>query len=114
MEIKYFLQNVKLTPRDKEIVEKKINKLNKYSVKILEAKLDLSFNDAHSKYEQFRVEVNLMLPNKLIRGEERSANLQGGLDEVMDELERQLKKYKSKKETKRRRARRDAKEGKIS
>ncbi len=113
MEIKYFLQNVKLSPKDKEKIEKKIKKLNKYSVKIWEAKLDLSYNDSHDKYEQFRVEVNLKLPNDLIRAEERAADLQNGLDEVVDELERQVRKYKDKKETKRRRSRRDVKEGKI-
>ncbi len=114
MEIKYFLQNVKLSPKDKKDIGGQLKKLEKYDVDIWEAKLDLSYNKSHDKYERFRVEVNLKLPNKLIRAEERSIDLQNGLDEVRDELERQIRKYKDYKKTKRRKARRDMKEGKFN
>ncbi|HKL17204.1 MAG TPA: ribosome-associated translation inhibitor RaiA [Patescibacteria group bacterium] len=113
MEFKYFLQNVKLTSNDKEEIRKKLNKLNKYAVDIWEAKLDLSYNESHNTYERFRIEVNLKLPNKLIRSEEREANLQDGLDKVVDELGRQIRKYKGYKESRRRKARRKAKKGEF-
>ena len=94
MEITHFLQNFKLDLKNKKFLDEKIKKLGRFSNKIWEARVDLSYNPSHVKEEVFRLEINLRMPNKILRGVVRAANLQTAIDQVEEKLKRQLRKYK--------------------
>ena len=102
MEIKYFVQNFVLDDKNKKILEEKIKKLEHFSNKIWEAKVDVSYNPDRIKEEIFRLEINLRMPNKILRGVVRAANLQKAIDQVEQKLKRQLRRYKGFGQTKKR------------
>lgn len=95
MEIKYFFQNLELSADDQKFIEEELQKLTRFSDEIEEARIDLSYNPNHSKDEIFRLEVNLRLPRKTLRGVCRSGELHSAVHAVEDVLQRQLKKYKA-------------------
>ena len=94
MEIKYFVQNFVLNKQNKDFLTQKIEKLERFSNKIWEAKVDLSYNPSHRKEQVFRLEINLRMPNKILRGVVRAANLQIAIDQTEQKLKKQLRKYK--------------------
>ena len=94
MEIKYFVQNFTLSDEDKDFLEEKIKKLTHFSDKIWEAKADLSYNPNHSKNQLFRVEVNLRMPNKILRAVSRASHFQAAVMDIEKILQRQLRRYK--------------------
>lgn len=94
MEIKYFVQGFTLSDQDKDFLEEKIKKLTHFSDKIWEAKIDLSYNPSHAKNELFRVEVNLRMPNKLLRAVSRASHFQAAVIDIEKVLQRQLRRYK--------------------
>lgn len=90
MKINYFTHNIKISPELKEFLEKKINKLERYSKKIQLAEVDLSYNSSHSKNEVVRLEINLHIPKKILRAVVRAKNIQEAINEVVSKLYRQL------------------------
>ena len=103
MEIKYFFQNISLSGELRDLIEEKIQKFSRLTDKIWEAKVDLSYSLGHGKghklthlkSEKFRLEINLRLPNKILRGVARARDLCRAIDEVEKKLTRQLRKYKT-------------------
>lgn len=94
MEIKYFIQNITLNNKDKKFLQEKIEKLERFSNKIWEARIDLSYNPSHVKGQFFRLEINLRMPNKILRAVYRAADLKTAINQVEKKLKRQLRKYK--------------------
>ncbi|OQX71317.1 ribosomal subunit interface protein [Candidatus Parcubacteria bacterium 4484_255] len=94
MTIKYFVQNFTLSDKDKNFLENKIKKLAHFSDEIQEAKIDLSYNPSHHKNQLFRVEVNLCMPNKMLRAVSRASHFEAAIIDVERALQRQLKRYK--------------------
>ncbi len=95
MEIKYFVQNFTLSDKDKTFLEDKIQKLTHFSDEIWEAKVDLSYNPNHKKNQLFRVEINLRMPNKILRAVSRASSFQAATLDIEKILQRQLRRYKS-------------------
>ncbi|OQX71470.1 ribosomal subunit interface protein [Candidatus Parcubacteria bacterium 4484_255] len=94
MEIKYFVQNFTLSDKDKDFLEDKIKKLTHFSNEIWEAKIDLSYNPSHYKNQLFRVEVNLRMPNKILRAVSRASHFEAAVIDAERVLQRQLRRYK--------------------
>ncbi|MDD3102473.1 MAG: ribosome-associated translation inhibitor RaiA [Patescibacteria group bacterium] len=102
MEIKYFFQNITLSGELKDYLEEKVKKLNRFSDKIWEAKIDLSFNDSHAKSEAFRLELALKMPDRLLEASVRAANIQEAIDKVEEKIRKQLEHYRGIRESKKR------------
>lgn len=94
MQIKYFTQNIKLSGELQDFLEKKIQKFSRFLDKIWEARVDLSYNPSHDKDKLIRLEINLRMPNKIIRVETRASNLREAVDQVEKKIRKQLEKYK--------------------
>lgn len=94
MEIKYFTQNTTISGELKDFVEEKIQKLSKFLPKIWEARVDLSYSPTHNKNQVFRLEINLRLPDAMLRGVSRGPDLQTTLDIVYKKLRSQIEKYR--------------------
>jgi ribosomal subunit interface protein len=102
MKIQYLLNNINLTEKDKKEVAEKLERLSKFSDKILKVKVDLSYRPTRVKEEAVRLEVNLVLPRKLLRAVVKGSDYKDALDEVEKKLKRQLRKYKTFGEAKKR------------
>ncbi|MFA5050670.1 MAG: ribosome-associated translation inhibitor RaiA [Patescibacteria group bacterium] len=102
MEIKYFFQNVTLSEELKEYLEQKIKKLNRFSDKIWEAKVDLNHNASYAKSEAFRLELALKMPDRLLEASVRATNVQEAIDKVEEKIRKQLEHYRGIRESKKR------------
>lgn len=94
MEIKYFTQNIKLSGELQDFLEEKIQKLSRFSDKIWQVNVDLSYNPGHDKDKLVRLEINLRMPNKILRAETRAANLREAIDQIEGKIKKQLEEYK--------------------
>lgn len=89
--------NAKLTLEIKEIIEEKVSSLSKYYGNIIEADVEVGItNFHHQKGDIFRAEINLTVPNALVRAEAETDNIVKAINEVRDKLKIELVKYKEK------------------
>ena len=90
MKVTVIAKNMELTDALKEIVQKKISKLEKYFEAKVEAKATLSVQ----KSRQI-IEVTIPFNGVILRGEEATSDMYKSLDLVEDKLERQIRKQKT-------------------
>ena len=95
MEIKYIAKNYKISDKLKDIIEKKLNKLEKYFNKNVDVKVACS-----EQNDTCKLEVTINSAGLFIRSEVSSDNMYNNIDLAMPKLERQIiknnKKYKNK------------------
>ncbi|GAA0728160.1 ribosome-associated translation inhibitor RaiA [Clostridium malenominatum] len=84
-------KNIEITNALRNIVEKKLEKLEKYFNPNVEAHATLSVQ----KNTQ-RIEVTIPFNGVILRGEESTDDMYASLDLVLDKLERQIRKQKTK------------------
>ena len=90
MKVTVIAKNMELTDALKEIVQKKISKLEKYFEANVEAKATLTVQ----KNRQI-IEVTIPFNGVILRGEEATSDMYKSLDLVGDKLERQIRKQKT-------------------
>ena len=90
MRVTVIAKNIELTQALKEIVQKKISKLEKYFEVEVEAKATLSVQ----KSRQI-IEVTIPFNGAILRGEESTEDMYKSIDLVEDKLERQIRKQKT-------------------
>lgn len=95
MEIKYIAKNYKISDKLKDIIEKKLSKLDKYFNKDVDVKVAcIEQNDNH------KLEITINSAGLFIRSEVTSDNMYNNIDLAMPKLERQIvksnQKYKNK------------------
>lgn len=91
MKVKVVSKNIEVTPAIKEMVEKKISKLDKYFDPNIEAKATLSVQ----KNSQI-VEVTIPFNGVILRVEESTEDMYKSIDLVEEKLQRQIRKQKTK------------------
>lgn len=94
METIIYTKNLTLNPAQKSNIEQKFAKLNRFSRKIANLKLDLSHDPHHKKGQVYRIEANLSFPEKLFRVVDFDFDLMAGIVKVREKLEREIIKYK--------------------
>ena len=90
MKVTVIAKNIELTSALKEIVEKKIRKLEKYFEGEINAKVTLSVQK-----NRHTIEVTIPFNGVILRGEESTDDMYKSLDLVEDKLERQIRKQKT-------------------
>lgn len=90
MQIKVIAKNIELTEALKDMVQKKIKKLEKYFESDIEAKATLSVQ----KNSQI-VEVTIPFNGVILRGEESTSDMYKSIDLVESKLEGQIRKQKT-------------------
>lgn len=90
MKVTVIAKNMELTDALKEIVQKKISKLEKYFEVNVEAKATLSVQK-----NRHIIEVTIPFNGVILRGEEATSDMYKSLDLVEDKLERQIRKQKT-------------------
>ena len=91
MKVTLITKNIELTPALKDMVEKKISKLDKYFEGNVEAKATLTVQKNRHK-----VEVVIPFNGVLLRAEEITDDMYKSIDRVEEKLERQIRKQKTK------------------
>lgn len=91
MKINVVAKNIQLTPSLKDIVERKISKLDKYFDPNIEAKATLSVQKNSHK-----VEVTIPFNGVILRCEESTDDMYKSIDLVEEKLQRQIRKQKTK------------------
>lgn len=105
MEIKIRTKNLQLTSHLKNYIRKKLEKVEKFLVKITkkgttEMEIEVEkITRGQNKGEVHRVEAQIFGPGISIRAEDTSTTPKEAVSEVKYELERQLKEHKDKKTT---------------
>jgi|FLYL01.1.fsa_nt_gi putative sigma-54 modulation protein len=87
-------RNLEITDAMRSYAEEKLEKLNRFSERIVDAKVVMSYNANSNAAEPAKVEVQLNVPGGVIRAEERGQDSYAAVDKVVDKLERQLKRFK--------------------
>lgn len=91
MKVTVIAKNIELTPALKEMVEKKLNKLDRYFEPSVEARATLSVQ----KNRQI-VEVTIPFNGVILRVEEYTDDMYKSIDIVQEKLERQIRKQRTK------------------
>ena len=91
MKVTVIAKNIELTPALKEMVEKKISKLEKYFGPNVEARATLS-----AQKNRQRVEETIPFNGVLLRGEEVTDDMNKSIDLVEEQLVRQIRKQRTK------------------
>ncbi|MGL5086079.1 MAG: ribosome hibernation-promoting factor, HPF/YfiA family [Clostridium sp.] len=91
MRISIIAKNMELTPALKEMIEKKISKLEKYFEPQVEARAKLTVQKNRHIFE-----VTIPFNGVILRGEEASDDMYKSIDIVEEKLERQIRKQKTK------------------
>lgn len=90
-------RNLDITDAMRRYAEDKLAKLDRFSDQIIDARVVMSYDaklSGAAGADPARVEVQLNVPNGIIRAEERGADTYAAIDLVVDKLERQLKRFK--------------------
>lgn len=97
MELTIKSRNSKITERQRNHIEEKLNKLVRYMGGITSATVEVHTEQQRSAGEIHRVQVTLVGEHGVIlRAEEQSSDLFMAIDEVQSVLQRQIKRYKEK------------------
>ncbi|PYE56294.1 ribosome hibernation-promoting factor, HPF/YfiA family [Deinococcus yavapaiensis] len=88
-------RNVDVTDALKDYVNEKMDRLERFHDHITDAKVVLTVRDVRDNMRRNRVEVQINVPNGIIRAEEHHADMYAAIDMVGDVLERQLRKVKT-------------------
>jgi putative sigma-54 modulation protein len=86
-------RDIDITDAMRTYAEDKLSKLDRFSDQIVDARVVMSFDDRIGGAPA-KVEVQLNVPNGIIRAEERAGDTYAAIDLVVDKLDRQLKRYK--------------------
>lgn len=88
---------VDLSDHEKDIIEEKISGLTKYFDNIIAADIEVGLTSQHhNKGNIYRAEVNLSVPNKILRAEAETESIEKSMNIVKDILKRELVEYKEK------------------
>lgn len=90
MKIKIIGKNIELTEALREVVEKKLSKLDKYFNPNIEATVTLSVQKNRKI-----IEVTIPFNGVILRGEEVNDDMYASIDLVVDKMERQIRKQKT-------------------
>ncbi|MGL4611595.1 MAG: ribosome hibernation-promoting factor, HPF/YfiA family [Trueperaceae bacterium] len=90
---KFTGRNLEITDAMKTYTEDKLGKLERFFDHIIDAKVIMSYTHTRN-VDPARVEVQINVPNGVVRAEESGQDTYAAVDKAVDKLERQLKRFK--------------------
>lgn len=97
MEITVKTREIELNDRLRQYVEKKVRRLDRYLPNLVEARVELAMEPTRSAQQRHTAQITLFAANgRILRAEERDADIYAAVDTVMDTIERQIERYKGK------------------
>ncbi len=88
-------RNVDVTDALRDYVESKLTRLDRFNDHITDARVTLMVRDVRDADRRNRVEVQINVPNGILRAEENHADMYAAIDRASEVLERQLRKFKT-------------------
>jgi ribosomal subunit interface protein len=105
MQINLRANNIELTDKTRDYVQKKMDMLEKFlgKIQLVNADVELAMTTKHHvKGEIFKTEINLEVPGELLRVEKIEKDLFKSVDKAKDHMALIISKYKEKKISKKR------------
>jgi putative sigma-54 modulation protein len=96
MQVSISARNMEVTPRLREYVESKVNKLDRYLPSIDDARVDLRVEKTRSAQDRQVAQLTVRARGTILRAEERSSDMFASIDAVLDKTYRQIARYKGK------------------
>lgn len=97
MELEIFVQNMELTSRLRDYVDKKTAKLDRTLPNLTSIRVDLATENTRSAVERQVAQITIRDDKgTILRAEERSSDMFAAIDAVMDKLNRQIERYRGK------------------
>lgn len=97
MKILVNASEMEMTPRLREYVEKKVNKLSRFLDNLDEARVELKYDrSVRNAADKHVAQLTIRGKNLLLRSEERSDNIYASIDAALDKLHRRVEKHKGK------------------
>ncbi|MEZ4516792.1 MAG: ribosome-associated translation inhibitor RaiA [Chloroflexota bacterium] len=97
MEPTITVQNLELTPRLENYVEKKTSRLDRYMPNLTAIQVELSQENTRSAQERQIAEITIRDDRgTILRAEERNSDMFAAIDQVTDKLYRQIERYRGK------------------
>lgn len=94
-------RNIDISEAMKNYAEDKLEKLERFSDQIIDARVVMAYDSKKQTDAPAKVEVQLNIPNGVLRAEERGQDSYAAIDKVVDKLERQLKRFKDRNQDRR-------------
>ncbi|ADI13184.1 ribosome hibernation-promoting factor, HPF/YfiA family [Truepera radiovictrix] len=94
-------RNIEVTDAMRAYAEEKLEKLERFSDHIVDAKVVMSYATDGNPAMPAKVEVQLNVPNGIVRAEESGPDTYAATDLVVEKLERQLRRFKERRLAKR-------------
>lgn len=103
MDVVITVRNMNMTERLEDYVTKKVDKLDRYMATIGEVRVELSEVKASNVEERHVAQLTVRNERgRILRAEERSADIMAAVDAAVDKLYRQIERYKGKGKRRRR------------
>jgi putative sigma-54 modulation protein len=97
MEIIIKTNNVDLTPRLRDHVEKKAGRLDRYMPNVIEVRVELSSQNTRSAVERQVAQITIRDDRgTILRAEERDNDIFAAVDSVVDKMYRRINRYRGK------------------
>jgi len=98
MKITFYAKNIKLTYDLEDYARAKINALEHYFKRALEAKVELDYASGQRTGPVYRIEINIRAPKQILRAEHTSSDIHEAIDLVVPKLKKEIERYKEKME----------------
>jgi putative sigma-54 modulation protein len=94
MDVQIYHQDLELTDRLKDYVRAKVEKFTRYLSDIQSIRVDLKETQVRDVSERMVAQLTISVPQRLLRAEERAADIFTAFDAVMDKMDRQIERYR--------------------
>lgn len=97
MELAITGRNTSIPSWLEDYIEKKVGKLDRYLPSLQDGRVDVSEEQTRQQSQHYVVQVTLYdKKGKILRGEERGADIRSAVDSVIDKLHKQISRFKTK------------------
>lgn len=97
MELQIFSNNMEVTPRLRDYVEKKTARLDRYLPNLSSIQVELAMENTRSAVQRHVAEITIRDERgTILRAEERNSDMFAAIDAVVDKLYRQIERYRGK------------------
>ncbi len=97
MELQILSNNMEVTPRLRDYVEKKTARLDRYLPSLSSIQVELAMENTRSAVQRHVAEITIRDERgTILRAEERNSDMFAAIDAVVDKLYRQIERYRGK------------------
>ncbi|MBI3763717.1 MAG: ribosome-associated translation inhibitor RaiA [Chloroflexi bacterium] len=97
VEVAIYMHDVEIGQRLKDLIQKKVGRLDHYLPSITEARVDLTVeHNARSAEDRKVAQLTIRSRGAILRAEERTADIRSSIEAVVDKMQRQIERYKAK------------------